>query len=111
MKTVPISEARRDLFQIFDRVVRKEGEKVIISRRGHTQPAALVSAVYLERLESLARRRRPLPLGQARMRGTMTVVGDPDTVLSEIRARQNALAEAKWKRFDAETAAGAGSRR
>lgn len=111
MKPVTISEARRDLFQLFDRVARKEGEKVTITRRGRSQSAVLVNAAYLDHLESQARRRRPLPLNQARMRGTMTVIGDPETVLSEIRARQNALAEAKWKRFEAEIASGAGSTR
>lgn len=105
MKPVPISTARKDFFQLFEKAVRHDGQKIVISRRGVQQRAVLVSAEYVERLERQAQSpARPLSNAQvakllARRRGTMTIVGDPDTVLSEVRARQNALAAAKMDRI------------
>lgn len=99
-EAIAISTARQNLSQFFDRVVKKDGERVLIARRGQKQRAALVSASYLERLEVISRsRRHAAPGTSASLRGSIEVIGDPDTVLTEIRARQNALAKAKMDRI------------
>lgn len=100
MKPVPISQARRDLFRLFDMATRQEGFKVPITRRGRQRGAVLVSAAYLERLENSAGALpSPEGLGWSRLRGTMKIIGDPETFLKQTRAEQNALTEAKMQRL------------
>ncbi|HEY3353659.1 MAG TPA: hypothetical protein VGQ83_10445 [Polyangia bacterium] len=54
-KPVNISAARRDLPSLFDRVTRRDGEKVVIRRRDGGREAVLVSRDYVERLERTKR--------------------------------------------------------
>lgn len=99
---IPISQARKNLARLFDIAVRVEGRKIEIACRGQKRRAVLVSAAYVEGLEAKAHPRptpKPRPKGISHIAGTMKIIGDPDTVLFEVRARQAALEKAKWEKF------------
>lgn len=104
---IPISEARKNLFALFERVVRAEGEKFVITRRGHMQRAVLVSEQYLLQLEARLlpqkpRQRPPDPSPRFHMAGSARILGDPETVIAEVRALQRKLRREKERRWNKE---------
>src|ERR1051326_2428318 len=76
-KRLNISDARKLLPALFDRVTNREGEKVIISRRDSGTEAILVSKSYVERLEGRASR-KPF-----RLFGSAKVMGSVEEILGE----------------------------
>lgn len=98
---VPISRARQNLFAYFDQAVRQEGAKIFIARRGQKQRAVLVSAGYLAALEN---RSTLKPADGNRgpkfhMAGSARIIGDPETVISDVRAWQKKLQRQKEQRW------------
>lgn len=76
-RTVGISEARKTLFELVDRVTRDEEAIVWIEHRDREERAALVGARHLRslhaRVEALQRRTRPF-----RLAGSLRPTGDAD---------------------------------
>ena|SRR5437762_1250786 len=93
-----LSAARAELFDLFEEVTSKQGEKVILMHRGSSRAAALVDREYLERLEQLARRPSGL-IERFRLRGSATLGVLPEDVLKAARAEQRRLSEKKAARF------------
>lgn len=82
-----ISTARRTLPALFDRVTKRQGEKVVIRRRDGVEEAVLVSGGYLERLERGPRFAAPTSF---RLFGSGTLVAPVDEVIDEVRAAEAA---------------------
>ncbi|MGH9417526.1 MAG: hypothetical protein ACRD01_12950 [Terriglobales bacterium] len=107
-RLVPISSARGELFDLFEQVVRKEGDKVLLKRRGWRRQAALVSADYLASLEARARPAAPARRASLHMAGTVVIGGEVEAILARHRQRQArqdgrrlaklARNEATWRR-------------
>jgi hypothetical protein len=95
-----LSAARAELFDLFEEVTSKQGEKIILVHRGSSRTAALVDGEYLERLEQLARRPSG-PTEPFRIFGSATLRVPPEEVLQAVRAEQRALGEKKEPRFAA----------
>lgn len=86
-KRVNISTARKHLPALFDRVTERDGDRVLIHRRDDGREAVLVSRSYIDRIELASRR---LARGEAfDVVGSLTIVGDADGVLDEVRAVQS----------------------
>src|SRR5262249_29850638 len=95
-----LSAARAELFDLFEEVTSKQGEKVILAHRGSARTAALVDSEYLERLEQLARF-PPAPTERFRLVGSATLGVAPEEVLQAVRDEQRLLSNKKGARLRA----------
>jgi hypothetical protein len=102
--TIDISRFRAALFELFDAVVGRDGDRVIVERRGVEGRAVLTSERHLTSLEQqvhalkqlLARLQAASGRPEFRLLGSAELRVEPDQVLVTSRARQaDALA---WKR-------------
>jgi hypothetical protein len=102
---VPISEARRRLFELVEEVLTGRADRVALSHRGYDEQVLLVRARDLAKLEAdlnaLRERLGPEPRP---LRGLGTLLVDPDQVLVRTRQRQAALAAEKRAALHAEPA-------
>ena len=85
-KPMNISAARKDLPSLFDRVIRRTGEMVVIRRRDEEREAVLVSRQYVQSL--LLKDRRAAPASQFLLVGSGEALSDVEAAVSEIRAAQ-----------------------
>lgn len=113
---IPVSEARRRLFALFERAVHAEGEKIVIARRGRKQRAVLVSERYLEQLEARFRSKPPSDKPASgtpalHMAGSARIIGNPATVISEVRVWQGKLRREKQLSLNKESPRDASRRR
>ena len=93
-----ISTARRQLFDLFDRVTAGDGEKVVIVRRNSLKEAVLVSREYLDHLETTTRGLARRAAAGFSLFGSATLLVPPDDVFRATRqeqARRRARKEAK----------------
>ena len=98
-KTVDISKFRSGVFDLFDEVIRRRYERIIVERRGYDARAVLTSERYLadlegqlERLKSIVAKLQAGSAGASfRLIGSARLNVGPDEVLSKSRARQAAL--------------------
>lgn len=86
-----ISTARRQLFDLFDRVTGSEGDRVVIVRRNTPKEAVLVSRDYLDHLETTARRLTARAATSFSLFGSATLLVPPDDVLRATRQEQARL--------------------
>jgi hypothetical protein len=109
---VPISEARRRLFELVEEVLTGRADRVALSHRGYDDQVVLVRARDLAKLEAdlnaLRARLGPEPRP---LRGLGTLLVDPDQVLVRARQRQAALAAEKRASLRGEPAQAAGGGR
>lgn len=94
------SQARHEFFPLLERVTAPGAEDIVlISHRGLRDRAALVNATWLRRtmalLDDLLARRSVTRGTDFRLIGSAALVGDPATVLDEVRHRQRDLAARK----------------
>ena len=95
-KTVDISRFRSALFELFDAVVGREGDRVIVERRGVEGRAVLTSERHLMSLEQqlnalkqlLSRLQAASGRSEFRLVGSADLRVEPDQVLVKSRARQ-----------------------
>ena len=95
-RTVDISRFRSALFELFDAVVGRDGDRVIVERRGVEGRAVLTSERHLTALEQQVNALKQLlsRLQAAPGRSEFKLVGsaelrvEPDQVLVKSRARQ-----------------------
>jgi hypothetical protein len=93
---VPISEARRRLFELVEEVLTGRADRVALSHRGYADQVLLVRARDLAKLEAdLSALRERLGPEPRPLRGLGTLLVDPDQVLVGVRQRQAALAAEK----------------
>ena len=95
MDPVTISEARRRLFDLFERVTSRRPDRVVIRHRDGDREAVLIDREVLEGLE---RRAAEATTTSFDLFGSATLHTSPDDVLSAVRAEQRALGEAKVRR-------------
>jgi PHD/YefM family antitoxin component YafN of YafNO toxin-antitoxin module len=92
-KQVNISAARRELPSLFDRVTRRDGEKVIIRRRDAGPEAVLVSRDYIDSLEQATRDlARATPF---RLVGSGELLGSVEDVIATMRGQQTRERDAR----------------
>lgn len=97
-RDINISEARRKLFDLVDEVLRKPGSAVLIRHRDREERVALVSESYLESLRQAVARLLGSGASSFRLEGSLRLATSEEELerfLSDGRARQAALAEAK----------------
>jgi hypothetical protein len=96
---VPLTEARKQLFQLVEDLLAGRTDRVALSHRAHEERVLLVRAGDIERMEAelAALRRRSAVSEPQPLWGIATIVGDPETVIDEIRARQRELSDAKMR--------------
>lgn len=98
-KTVPISEARRRLFEIADDVLTGRAHRVALSHRGRDEQLVLVRARELEKIEAeladLRARVEPAPWSPRGKLKLLVSVDEFDRRFAENRAHQAELAAAK----------------
>jgi hypothetical protein len=96
---VPLTEARKQLFQLVEDLLAGRTDRVALSHRAHEEHVLLVRATDVARMEAeLAALRRRNAVSEPRpLYGYMTVDGDVDEIIAENRSRQNALFEAKMR--------------
>ena len=99
MKSVTITEARRVLFDLFEEVLSKGDAVIAIEHRNRKERAVLASESYVRSLEARVAALEARTGSGFRLIGSVTAVGDPDTILDEVRARQAELFEAKLRKF------------
>ena len=95
-KKVDISKFRSGIFDLFDEVIRRQCERIIIERRGYDARAVLTSERYLEDLElelaGLKAMVAKLQAGSAgasfKLIGSARLNVEPDEVLGKSRAQQ-----------------------
>ena len=93
---VPISEARRRLFELVEEVLTGRADRVALSHKGYDERVLLVRARDLTKLEAdLAALRQRVGPEPRPLRGLGTLLVDADAVLGGARRRQAALAAAK----------------
>jgi hypothetical protein len=94
--TIDISRFRAALFELFDAVVGRDGDRVIVERRGVEGRAVLTSERHLTSLEQqvhalkqlLARLQAAPGRPEFRLVGSAELRVEPDQVLVTSRARQ-----------------------
>jgi hypothetical protein len=86
-----ISTARKQLFELFDRVTGNEGERVIIARRTSSKEAVLIAKDYLDHLETASRRFAGQAAETFSLFGSATLTTSPDEVLRATRREQARL--------------------
>ena len=96
---IPLTEARARLFALVEELLSGRTERVALSHRGHDERVLLVRASDVERLEAelAALRRRAAVAEPQPLWGYATVVGDPETIVEEIRAEANRQREQKMR--------------
>ena len=96
---VPLTEARKQLFQLVDDLLVGRTDRVALSHRGHEEQVVMLRARDVERMEAeLAALRRRSAVSEPRpMHGSMTVVGDVEEIIADIRSEANARFEAKMR--------------
>jgi PHD/YefM family antitoxin component YafN of YafNO toxin-antitoxin module len=95
-RTVDISKLRADLFTLFDEVVQREGDSVVVERRGSPERAVLTSERYFLALEleletlrkAFVALRQASPTARFRLFESGRLHVDADEVLAKSRARQ-----------------------
>jgi PHD/YefM family antitoxin component YafN of YafNO toxin-antitoxin module len=92
-KHVMISQARRDLFDLFEEVVSKGRTRVLIRHRDSDEQAVLISRKELGRME--ARARASETAAAFSLAESATIHGAPEDVLTGVRRRQAELEAAK----------------
>jgi PHD/YefM family antitoxin component YafN of YafNO toxin-antitoxin module len=91
-----VSEARKELFELFDEVTATAGRKVILGHRNSAREAVLVSRDYLEGLEAANRQMRGLAAREPfHLYGSAKLNVAPEEVLTATRREQREAAEAK----------------
>lgn len=97
-RSIKISEARKALFDLVDRVTRSEAEVVWIEHRDREEQAALVSARHLRslyaRIEALQRRTKPF-----RLAGSMRLTGGAEEFGAALDGLREEQARAALDRF------------
>ena len=96
-KSVSISDARKLLPTLFDRVTAHDGQRVVIRRRDDVSEAVLVSRAYLERLELAANGRRDG--SPFRLVGSGTVSGDVNETIAAIRSDDAVVSASRLAEF------------
>ena len=98
---VPLTEARKQLFQLVEELLTGRRDRVALSHRGHEEQVVLLRAAEVERMEAeIAALRRRSAVSEPRpLWGIATIVGDPETVLTEIRAEANRQREKRMREF------------
>jgi len=96
---VPLTEARKTLFQLVEDLLAGRTDRVALSHRAHEERVLLVRASDVERMEAeLAALRRRSAVSEPRpLRGYATVIGDVEEFLAESRAEARSRAEAKMR--------------
>jgi len=85
-KRVNISTARRELPTLFDRVTRRDGERVVIRRRDGGPDAVLVSREYVDSLERTTQElARSIPF---RLVGSGELLAPVEDALAAMRGQQ-----------------------
>jgi hypothetical protein len=93
---VPISEARRRLFELVEEVLTGRADRVALSHKGYDERVLLVRARDVTKLEAdLAALRERVGPEPRPLRGLGRLHVAADEVLSGVRDRQAALAAAK----------------
>lgn len=93
---VPISEARRRLFELVEELLTGRADRVALSHKGYDERVLLVRARDLIKLEAdLAALREQMGPEPRPLRGLGTLLVDADAVLGGARRRQAALAVEK----------------
>ena len=93
---MPISEARRRLFELVEEVLTGRADRVALSHRGYDDQVLLVRARDLAKLEAdLHALRERVGPGPRPLRGLGTLLVAPDQLLVRSRQRQAALAAEK----------------
>jgi len=107
---LPISVARRRLFELVEEVLSGRTDRVALSHRGHAERVVIVRADVFAKLEAdlaeLRGRTEPEP---RTLLGVATLHGPVDEAVAEVRARQHALAEAKGRDIVGARGGGRGS--
>lgn len=89
---VPITSARKHLFDLVEDVLSGRAARIELSHRSHEERLLLIRKRDLLRLEEENRVLRSRVSAQpAPLRGLGHLVGDPEQVVERIRARQNEL--------------------
>lgn len=91
MKTVKISEARANLFDLVDFVIDAEDDVVLIEHRDRTERAALLSERYLRYLTGSLEQLRAEGLRDFRLAGSMRLLVSEDELersLANSRAQE-----------------------
>lgn len=99
MKSVKISQARAELFDLVDRVTSQEGEVVLIEHRDRVERAALVSERHLRYLYATIEELRKRGTQPFRLAGSMKLlvsVEELEAALEQSRREQARLAAAKF---------------
>jgi hypothetical protein len=96
-----ISNARQQLFNLFQTVTTRHGRKVVITNRGATGQAVLVGQSYLSELESAAKRLRDIEAGRGvpadgfKLVGSGRVSAAVEDPVAQVRLEAAAAAEKK----------------
>jgi hypothetical protein len=98
---VPLTEARARLFQLVEELLTGRRDRVVLSHREHEEQVVLLRIGDVERMEGeLAALRRRNAVSEPRpLWGIATIVGDPETIVEEIRAEANRQAEKRMREF------------
>ena len=98
-RLVNITNARKDLPKLFDRVTAHDGVKVIIRRRDGGREAVLVSRDYLEGLEK--KHAEPAAPKNKRwsLSGSMKLTMPVEDIIAEIRANDDREFEKRLNEF------------
>jgi len=99
---VPISEARRRLFELVEEVLTGRADRVALSHKGYDERVLLVRARDLTKLEAdLAALRGRVGPEPRPLRGLGRLHVAADAVLAGVRGKQAALAAAKRRAWRA----------
>jgi hypothetical protein len=94
-----ISTARKQLFELFDRVTGNEGERVVIARRTSSKEAVLIAKDYLDHLETASHRFAGHAAGSFSLFGTATLTTPAGEVLRATRREQARLRARREQRL------------
>lgn len=101
VRAVPISEARRRLFELVEDVLTGRADRVALSHKSYDERVLLVRAHDVTKLEAdLAALRERVGPEPRPLRGIGQLHVDADRVLDGVRRRQAALADmkrAQWR--------------
>jgi hypothetical protein len=101
---VPLTEARVRLFQLVEDLLAGRTDRIALSHRAREEQVLLVRASDIERMEAeLAALRRRSAVSEPRpLWGIATLVGDPETIIDEIRAEERRQSEKRMREFCAD---------
>ena len=97
-----LSQARSELFTLFEEVTAHAGRKIVLRHRGSEHDAVLVSRQYLRLLEQA---RADAASGSFSLFGSATLNGDVEQALAAIRSECTSAFEKKLAAADSEDAA------